>query len=149
MAGTERDSRSYPERPLLGVSIALWRQDRVLIARRGKPPLAGLWSLPGGLVERGERLKEAVRRELKEETGLDCDPVGIADWREIILRDDAGEVERHYVLAVFAAHWREGEPRAEGDATEVRWARAEELQGLHMTEGAEEAIGRTRRFLDG
>jgi len=147
MAPPDRDPRRYPAQPLLAVSVALWRDDRVLIARRGKPPLAGLWSLPGGLVEVGERLKDAALRELREETGLAGDLVGIADWREIIHRDDAGAVERHYVLAVFAGHWREGEPKAQGDADEVRWARTEALAELQMTEGAAETILRTQRFL--
>ena len=147
MARPEQDPRSYPEHPLLAVSVALWREARCLIVRRGKPPLAGLWSLPGGLVELGERLKEAARRELKEETGLAGDLVGIADWRDIILRDDAGAVERHYVLVVFAGYWREGEPRARGDADAVRWAGAEDLQELQMTEGAAKTILRTQLFL--
>ena len=147
MARREQDRRRYPEQPLLGVSVALWRDARVLIARRGKPPLAGLWSLPGGLVELGERLETAARRELKEETGLTGNLVGIADWREIIVRDAASAVERHYVLAVFAGYWRDGEPRAGADADQVRWADGKDLQELQMTDGSAEAILRARRFL--
>jgi ADP-ribose pyrophosphatase YjhB (NUDIX family) len=129
--------------------VALWRDGSVLLARRAKPPLAGLWSLPGGLVEVGEQLMDAARRELKEETGLTCDLVGIADWHEVILRDKAGAVERHYVLAVFAGTWRSGEAQAQGDAEAVRWARPQDLEDLQMTEGAAEIILRTERFLYG
>jgi ADP-ribose pyrophosphatase YjhB (NUDIX family) len=145
----ELDQRRYPPLPLLGVSVALWRDGSVLLARRAKPPLAGLWSLPGGLVEVGEQLMDAARRELKEETGLTCDLVGIADWHEVILRDKAGAVERHYVLAVFAGTWRSGEAQAQGDAEAVRWARPQDLEDLQMTEGAAEIILRTERFLYG
>lgn len=147
MTRSGRDPRSYPDHPLLGVSVALWREGEVLLARRGKPPLAGLWSLPGGLVEAGERLKAAALRELREETGLAADLSGVADWHEIIHRDAAGAVERHYVLAVFAGHWRAGEPRAQGDADQVRWAAAARLPELRMTDGTAEVILRTRRFL--
>jgi ADP-ribose pyrophosphatase YjhB (NUDIX family) len=145
----EQNPRRYPRYPLLGVSVALWRDASVLIARRGGPPLAGLWSLPGGLVEVGERLMDAAQRELKEETGLSGDLAGIADWHEIILRDKAGAIERHYVLAVFAGTWRSGEPVAQGDAEAVRWAKPQDLRQLQMTEGAAEIILRTERFLRG
>jgi ADP-ribose pyrophosphatase YjhB (NUDIX family) len=146
----ELDQRRYPPLPLLGVSVALWRDGSVLLARRAKPPLAGLWSLPGGLVEVGERLKDAARRELKEETGLTCDLIGVADWHEVILRDKAGAVERHYVLAVFAATWHSGKAKAQGDAQDVRWVKLQDLRELQMTmtEGTADIIGRTRRFLD-
>ena len=141
------DPRSYPRHPLLGVSVALWRDGTVLLAQRGKPPLAGLWSLPGGLVEVGERLAAAASRELEEETGVTGALAGIADWHEVIIRDQAGAVERHFVLAVFAGRWRAGEARAQGDAKAVRWARPEELAGLEMTEGTADIILRTERFL--
>lgn len=127
--------------------MALWREGSVLLARRAKPPLAGLWSLPGGLVEVGERLKDAVRRELMEETGLTGELAGIADWHEVIIRNRAGAVERHFVLAVFAGHWRSGEAQAQGDARAVRWARPEELAELEMTNGTADIILRSERFL--
>ena len=149
MTSPARDPRSYPRHPLIGVSVALWREARVLVARRGGPPLAGQWSLPGGLVEVGERLRDAARRELQEETGLTGDLIGIADWHEVIHRDKAGAVERHVVLAVFAGHWRSGEPQARSDAEAVRWARPQDLEDLQMTEGAAEIILRTERFLRG
>ena len=142
-----KDPRRYPEHPLLGVSVALWRDARVLLARRGKPPLAGLWSLPGGLVEIGEPLEAAARRELNEETGLKAELIGIADWHEIIASDSDGAVERHYAIAVFAGIWHSGEPHAGSDADAVRWVRESDLDDLQMTEGTAEIIRGTRRFV--
>lgn len=137
------DRRSYPDRPVLCASIALWRDEEVLLVRRGRPPLAGKWSLPGGVVDLGEPLAEAARRELREETGLEADPGPVADCNEVIIRDTGGAVERHYVIVVFAARWRAGEPLAQDDADAVRWARVEALDGIDLTDGTADAIRRS------
>jgi 8-oxo-dGTP diphosphatase len=137
-----RDTRSYPIQPLLAASAAVFRNDRVLIARRGAKPAKGLWSLPGGLVEAGETLAEAAAREVMEETGVAADMIGPADIAEVIRRDRDGRIARHYVIVAFAARWVAGEPRA-GEATDaVRWVRPEELDKLEMTEGTAEIIGK-------
>lgn len=140
--------RDYPQRPMLGVSIAVWREGAVLLVQRGRAPLAGLWSLPGGLVETGETLKDAAARELREETGVSADFGGIADWRDIIVKEDDGRVRTHYVLAVFAGTWRHGEPKAGDDASDTRWAAPHELAGLETTQGIERIIAATGRFLE-
>jgi len=138
MSRSAEKSRRYPGRPLLG---------KVLLVKRGKPPLSGLWSLPGGLVEAGERLNDAAARELREETGLSADLRGPADWHEIIARDAQGRVEHHYVIAVFGGIWRSGEPRAQGDAAAVRWAGEAELDDIELTAGAARAIRNTWAFV--
>lgn len=147
MSASSAPSRHYPAHPLLGVSIALWRDGRILLTQRGKAPMAGKWSLPGGLVDTGERLRDAAARELREETGLEAELRGIADWTEIIVRDGADAVERHYVIAVFAARWRGGDPVAGDDAAAVRWAEPAELPAIDLTPGMAKIIGRTGDFL--
>src|SRR5580658_4938025 len=93
-----RGSRRYPEHPLLGVGALIFRRDSILLVERGRDPLKGYWSLPGGLVEPGERLADAVKREILEETGLSIQPLKIFEVFERIMRDDAGRAEYHYVL---------------------------------------------------
>ena len=88
------DARAYPERPILAVSAAIIRKDRVLIVRRAKPPSGGLYTLPGGVVEAGETLHTALRREVMEETAVTIEPVAFVDYREIIVRDSDDRVAR-------------------------------------------------------
>ena len=135
-----RDPRHYPDRPYLGVSVAVWRDGEVLLVRRGRAPLAGVWSFPGGGVGLGERLADAARREVREETGIEIAIVRQIDHAEIIVRDADGLVERHYVLIVFAANAISGEARAGDDAAETRWVGAQEFARLNLTED-------TRRIL--
>lgn len=150
MVGAGDPTRSYPKRPLLGVSVALWRGEKVLLARRANAPLAGKWSLPGGLVETGETLVQSARRELLEETGLECPEMrGPVAWNEIIVNDAEGAVERHYVIATFSAVWRGGRARAGDDAEAVRWAGLDTLSDLDLVPGTERAILQTRNRPNG
>src|SRR5215469_8056907 len=93
-----RDRRRYPRYPLVGVGAILLRRDRILMAQRGKQPLKGWWSLPGGALETGESLADSVRREVREETGLEIRPLRVFEIFERIMRDAAGRPEYHYVL---------------------------------------------------
>jgi len=106
---TSDNARTYPTRPYLAVSAAIFRDGRVLIVRSGRPPAHGLYTLPGGGVELGETLEQAVIREVREETGLAIAPIGLVGFREAIARDAAARVERHFVILPFAAHWVGGE----------------------------------------
>jgi mutator protein MutT len=130
------DPRMYPERPYLAVSAAIIRDGRVLIARRAKGASTGYYTLPGGVVEAGETLHQAVIREIAEETGITIEPVALAGHREFITRDDAGRVARHFVILCFAARWLagEGSPQIE-ELSELRWMRPSEIAGLKTTEG--------------
>jgi len=128
-----RDPRRNPVRPLLGVSVAVWWRRKVLLVKRGKPPLLGLWSLPGGLVEAGETLVAAAARELYEETGVNADGFEAIDRAEIIDRNEAGKLDRHYVLIVFSAVYQTGVAQAGDDAASVRWADQNEMASLEMT----------------
>jgi 8-oxo-dGTP diphosphatase len=132
------ESRTYPARPILAVSAAIfrdWRDGRVLIVRRARPPAQGLFTLPGGVVVLGETLEQAVIREVREETGLTIEPVVLAGYREAIARDGAGRIERHFVILPFAARWLAGDLSLNGELAEARWLSAAELSGLNTTEG--------------
>ena len=128
-------SRTYPTRPYLAVSAAIFRDGKVLIVRRARPPANGLYTLPGGGVELGETLEEAVIREVKEETALDVEPVALAGYRQAISRDAQGGVERHFVILPFAARWIAGEVTLNEELGEALWLEPAELIALQTTEG--------------
>ena len=132
-AGLAAPDRLYPARPILCASIAVFRGDRVLIATRTKPPGAGVWSLPGGLVEVGERVEDGALRELMEEVGVTARIVGFNRFVERIERDEAGRVRHHFVVASFVGRWIAGEPQTGPEAGEVRWADPRALDDLPAT----------------
>jgi 8-oxo-dGTP diphosphatase len=132
--------RSYPNRPFLAVSAAIIRDGHVLIVRRATPPAANRYSLPGGVVETGEPLHEALCREIAEETALAIEPVALAGWREVIARDADERVERHFVILAFAARWIKGEPVLNEELAEARWIRPAELRDLPTTDGLADIV---------
>jgi 8-oxo-dGTP diphosphatase len=133
-------ARTYPTRPYLAVSAAIFRDGRVLIVRRAQPPAAGLYTLPGGVVEVGETLAEAVVREVREETGLAIEPQALAGHRDVIVRDAAGRVERHFVILPFAARWTAGEIVLNEELAEARWLLPAELSALATTDGLADIV---------
>ena len=141
------DARSYPERPFLAVSAAIVRAGQVLVVRRARAPADGLFSLPGGVVEIGETLMQAVTREVLEETSLTIEPVGLAGFRETITRDRDDRVERHFVILPFAARWLAGEPCLNEELSEARWLHPPELAGLPTTPGLAEIVAAAFRLL--
>jgi 8-oxo-dGTP diphosphatase len=134
------DARSYPERPYLAVSAAIVRDGKILVVRRARAPAHGLYSLPGGVVEVGETLKEALMREVREETGMTIEPVALAGFREAIVRDAESRVERHFIILCFAARWRAGEVLLNEELDEARWLDPAELAGLPTTSGLAEIV---------
>lgn len=135
--------RSYPDRPFLGVSCAVWRHDRVLLVQRGRPPKEDFWALPGGLVETGERCAEAVCREIQEETGLRiADPVFV-EMKEIIEPDKNGTIRHHFVLAVFAAIADTDTIAAADDAKAAAWVRQQDLSNFAILAGIEESVAKS------
>ena len=143
------DPRMYPERPFLAISAAIVRDGRVLIARRAKGASTGAFTLPGGVVEAGETLQEAVVREVREETGIAVEPIALAGQREFIARDEAGRVSRHFVILCFACRWVSGEgvPLLE-ELSELRWLRPAELDGLKTTEDLAEIVEQAFRLIE-
>ena len=121
-------------RPVLGVSALVWHQRRVLLVRRGRVPLKGLWSLPGGKVEFGETLAEAVIREVREETAVAIVAPRRIDVVEIFAKGRGSRAARHFVLVVFAARFRSGSPEAGDDAAEARFVAPSEFDELAMTD---------------
>ena len=144
------DPRMYPDRPYLAVSAAVIRDGRVLVARRAKGASTGYYTLPGGVVEAGETLHEAVVREIAEETGIAIEPIALAGQREFIARDEAGKVSRHFVILCFAARWLsgEGKPQIE-ELSELRWLRPAELASLKTTEGLADIIAAAFERMEG
>jgi len=140
LTATGVDLRRYPARPYLAVSAAIFRAERVLIVRRATPPLQGVYTLPGGGVELGETLAEAIIREVHEETGLSIEPLALAGYREVILRDDAGEVERHFVILPFAARYLGGDIALNAELADAQWLLPAELSGLKTTDGLADIV---------
>ena len=142
------DARSYPSRPYLAVSAAIVRDGKVLVVRRARKPALNLYTLPGGGVEIGETLSEAVVREVREETALAVEPVALAGEREVIVRDAQGKVERHFVILCFAARWLNGEPVLNEELDDARWLDPAELAGLRTTEGLADIVAAAMARLD-
>jgi len=116
-----------------------------LLIERGREPLKGYWSIPGGLVETGERLEEAVAREVFEETGLRVKPSRFFEVFERIMRDGAGRAEYHYVLIDYVCRVVDGELRPGDDVSRVEWARLKMLDRYRITEGTRDVIERADR----
>lgn len=126
-------NRRYPAAPLVGVGVVVLNaQGEVLLVKRGKPPRAGEWSLPGGLIDLGERLEDAARREVQEECGIEIAIGGFVATFEPIIYDDAGEIEYHYVLIDYWATYVSGEVVAQDDATAVAWVTVPTLDQFNL-----------------
>ena len=134
------EGRTYPTRPFLAVSAAILRDGKVLVVRRARMPANGVFSLPGGVVELGETLAEAVKREIDEETSLAIEPVALAGYREVVARDAQEKVERHFVILPFAARWVSGEPKLNEELSEWRWVDPAEVANLPTTPGLAEIV---------
>ena len=115
------------ERPVVGVGVVVWKDGRVLLIRRGKSPMRGCWSLPGGRQELGETVREAAVREVREETGVEIRLGALLDVVDTIRRNDGGAVDLQYTLVDFDADWAAGEPQAASDAEQAQWSDPDDL----------------------
>ncbi len=127
-------SREYPNFPLVGVGAVITQDNQVILVRRGQEPSKGDWSIPGGLVNVGETLRDAAIREAFEETGLEVEPTELVELVERIFRDDSGRVQYHYILADFLCRVRKGNLLAGSDALDAKWFRPDELPDLNLAE---------------
>ena len=139
--------REFPETPLVGVGAIIIEDSRVLLVKRAHPPLQARWSIPGGVLEIGERVREAAIREAREETGLIVEPAELLGVYDRVLRHADGRVQYHYVLIDFLCRLTGGELRAASDAAEVRWFTPEELPALHLAEDTQDVIRKGRESL--
>jgi ADP-ribose pyrophosphatase YjhB (NUDIX family) len=134
------ERREYPERPTIGVGGVVILDGRVLLVRRGGPPLQGQWSIPGGILESGETLIEGVRRELAEETGIDVRVRTLIEVFERIDRDPSGKAQYHFVVLDYLCEAVRGIALAGSDVSEVAWAAPFELERYSLTEIAGRVI---------
>jgi len=136
-------SREYPERPVIGVGGVIVDRGRTVLIRRGTEPLLGQWSIPGGTIEVGETIEEAVHRELREETGLEVRVLELIELFDRIYFENGAAAAQdrkkpryHYVIADYFCELIGGEPRAGSDVTDLAFAREEDLGKFHLTEKA-------------
>jgi mutator protein MutT len=125
-------SRLYPSHPIVGVGGVIVHQGEVLLVRRANPPLAGEWSIPGGGLELGEKLRDGVAREVLEETGLEVQVGALLDVVDSIFADGEGRIQYHYVLVDYLCHPRAGVLAASSDASEARWVKLEEIDAFGL-----------------
>ncbi len=135
-------SREYPDHPRVGVGAVVLHGDRVLLVRRGRPPSAGKWSLPGGLVHLGESLVDAVRREVAEECGCPVRVAAVAGVVDRVVRDPDGRVRYHWVIVDYLAFADSETIVAGSDAAEARWVALDQVERLDATEGLADMIRR-------
>jgi 8-oxo-dGTP diphosphatase len=117
------------------VGALIFEDGKILLVERGKEPLKGYWSIPGGIVETGEKLVEGIRREVAEETGLDVEPYLMFEIFERVIPDPEGKPEYHYVLIDYLCRRLAGEPAAASDVSRVEWVAEQNLRDYRLTDG--------------
>ncbi len=135
-------SRRYPSRPVVGVGAIITHGDTVLLVRRGGEPQKGIWSIPGGVLQLGETLEEGIRREVREEVGLDVRVLERVEVVERILPDATGKLEYHYILIDYLCEPTGGALQAADDAAEAAWVDRRDLDEYAITPGTTEVIER-------
>ena len=139
-------AREYPDQPVVGVGAVIVRGDRALVIKRGHEPRKGEWSLPGGLIDLGESLVDAVRREIREETSLDIEPGPIIETFDRVHRDDAGRIRYHFVIVDFVCWSDSGTATPGSDAEEIAWVTEDEIESYKINPHAAEVIRRGLNF---
>jgi 8-oxo-dGTP diphosphatase len=132
--------RSYPDHPIIGVGAVIVDGGRVLLVRRATEPLKGEWSVPGGMLELGEKLRDGVCREVLEETGLVVEPGEVLDVFDSIFTDNQGRTEYHYVLVDYLCRPISGEATPGTDVSDVRWVGEEDLPSLYLRTSLDQVV---------
>jgi len=133
-------AREYPEHPVVGVGAVVVRDGKALVIKRAHEPRKGEWSLPGGLLELGESLQDAVRREIKEETSLDVEVGPVIETFDRVHRDDQGKIRYHFVIVDFVSWTNGGEAKAGSDAEAVAWVTADQIDAYQINAHAKAVI---------
>lgn len=144
--------RRYPDRPLVGVGAVIVEDGRILLVKRKNEPNRGKWSIPGGLVRKGERIKDALKREIREELGVDITIGDVACVTDEIIRDENGDVEYHYVIIDFYGSIK-GKPKPMSDAEEARWFELDEVENINAVDFVKKLVriiksGKSQFFID-
>ena len=132
--------REYPQAPVVGVGGVVIHEGRALLIKRGSEPLKNQWSIPGGTLELGESIQEGVRRELREETGIEVRVGELIEVFDRIFRDAAGEIQYHFVIVDYLCEKISGEASPASDVTDTAWVREEDLWNYKLTEAATRVI---------
>jgi 8-oxo-dGTP diphosphatase len=136
--------REYPTSPVVGVAAMIFSDECILLVKRGNEPAKGRWGLPGGVVEIGETVREAIAREVEEETGILVRPIELLDVFNNIIRNDEGRVRFHYVLCEFLCENVGGDLKASTDVSDAKWVPLLELSSIDMSRGTKQFISRVR-----
>jgi 8-oxo-dGTP diphosphatase len=124
--------REYPDGPVPAVGVVILKGNEILLVRRGTEPIRGRWSLPGGVVELGETVRQAAERETQEECGVQIQATEVIEVLDAITRDDDGHIRFHYVLTELLADYVSGTPAPDSDALEARWFSLDGIGDLDM-----------------
>ena len=135
-----RKNIEYPERPIAGVGVVVFRNEEVLLVKRKKAPYKGQWSIPGGKQRLGETVTKAARRELMEETGVEVNELTLIDVIDIIVPDEEGKILYHYIVADYRAHWLSGECSPGDDAQDVQWFNLNKLGSIPLLDKTRKII---------
>lgn len=133
-------NHEYPDQPRVAVGAIVFKDDKILLVRRGHPPAEGVWAIPGGRVELGETMREAAEREIREETGLNVqakEPVFVFD---VLIKDETGKIRFHYVIVDLLADLVGGALRAGDDALEARWISSSEIAALNVSSNTRKVL---------
>jgi 8-oxo-dGTP diphosphatase len=140
--------RLYPDQPVVGVGALILSEGKILLEKRKNEPARGKWSIPGGVLEVGESLENAVIREVKEETGLEAEAsrlFGVVDQVDL---DERGRVKYHFVIVDYLVTVKQGEPEAASDADVLRWVPLDEVEGYDLTPSFRRFFKQNRKKLE-
>ncbi|WP_114099827.1 NUDIX hydrolase [Thalassospira profundimaris] len=149
MTISELDERTFLPRPIIGVGAVVWHQDHVLLIQRGKEPNIGSWSIPGGAQELGETVRDAVCREVMEETGVKISSPILVDTVDLIAHTEEDKVEYHYTLIDFVAVALNPDISLGGDAADAKWVKVNEVTNYNLWNKTIDIIAKSRTILEG